>query len=256
LLQALEDSYSPIRREALRNLVALFPQESEAWLERGLFDPSPSVRATARFHLNARGQAISVRYREALATADGRRLRATLAGLAETGSAADMVPLRPFLAHPQAGVRIAAVRALAVLAPESAAQVLSPMLGDESPAVAKCVYRCLLPHAAALDREWLLSNARHGGAMGQRAVALIAALPRWEAILRLLRLINRMPPAASAQERSLLAGLLPGFLRPSAEELTAVLSELELFVAQSHAERAWAEHLRAVSKVHKPMPPA
>ncbi|RKN33870.1 HEAT repeat domain-containing protein [Micromonospora musae] len=85
-----------------------------------------------------------------------------IAGLAETGSAADAPLLRPLLTHPQARVRGQAVRALRLLDAVVAREVLA-LLRDPSPAVVREVTAALgpLPGALPPGLPWqLLGDAR------------------------------------------------------------------------------------------------
>ena len=50
------DRFMPVRREALYGHVEQLPAFAGAYLRHALFDPHPSIREAARFHLDKRGE--------------------------------------------------------------------------------------------------------------------------------------------------------------------------------------------------------
>ncbi|MFI7273281.1 hypothetical protein [Streptomyces sp. NPDC049879] len=127
-----------------------------------LADRSPIVRAVAQAAARRHGTDPATRYR-ILAAAPGPAPGA-VAGLGETGSAADADLLRPWLAHPLPRGRAEAVRALRRLGAADPA-VLTGLLTDPSGAVVRQVTRALHPHASGVDAEHLrdlLASTRPG----------------------------------------------------------------------------------------------
>ncbi|TYC22461.1 hypothetical protein FXF52_20670 [Micromonospora sp. MP36] len=120
-----------------------------------LDDDAPLARAVARDTARRLDIDAGEHYRNAVSS-EGPVLGA-IAGLAETGSAADAPLLRPLLSHPQARVRAQAVRALRLL--ESVVpEELLPLLRDPSLAVVREVTAALRPMTDALppDLPWEL----------------------------------------------------------------------------------------------------
>ncbi|GAB3329674.1 HEAT repeat domain-containing protein [Micromonospora halotolerans] len=146
-----------VRVVALTGLVRV-GQDSDvaAYLD----DDAPLVRAVARDA--ARRLGIDAREHYRTATGAGEPALGAIAGLAETGSAADAPLLRPLLTHSQARVRAQAVRGLHLLEAVVAHEVL-PLLQDPSPAVVRGATTALRPLIGALPPglPWqLLGDAR------------------------------------------------------------------------------------------------
>ncbi|MFE9204875.1 HEAT repeat domain-containing protein [Micromonospora sp. NPDC007230] len=112
-----------------------------------LDDDAPLVRAVARDA--ARRLGIDAREHYRLAVGAAEPLLGAIAGLAETGSAADAALLRPLLSHSLAKVRAQAVRGLRVLDAVGVGELL-PLLRDPSPAVVREVTAALRPLAGAV----------------------------------------------------------------------------------------------------------
>ncbi|MEU5565064.1 hypothetical protein [Micromonospora musae] len=146
-----------VRVVALTGLVRV-GQDSDvtAYLD----DDAPLVRAVARDAARRLGVDAREHYRSTVSA--GEPAPGAIAGLAETGSAADAPLLRPLLTHPQARVRAQAVRALRLLDAVVAHEVLA-LLRDPSPAVVREVTAALgpLPGALPPGLPWqLLGDAR------------------------------------------------------------------------------------------------
>ncbi|MEV4814063.1 HEAT repeat domain-containing protein, partial [Micromonospora avicenniae] len=146
-----------VRVVALTGLVRV-GQDSDvaAYLD----DDAPLVRAVARDAARRLGVDAREHYRTTVSA--GEPALGAIAGLAETGSAADAPLLRPLLTHSQARVRAQAVRALRLLDAVVAQEVL-PLLRDPSPAVVREVTAALAPSPGALPPglPWqLLGDAR------------------------------------------------------------------------------------------------
>ncbi|MEO3776574.1 hypothetical protein ABGB16_06935 [Micromonospora sp. B11E3] len=105
-----------------------------------LNDDAPLVRAVARDAARRLGVDARAHYRTVVST--GAPALGAIAGLAETGSAADAPLLRPLLVHERAGVRAQAVRGLRLLDAVVVGE-LAPLLRDPSPAVVREVTAAL-----------------------------------------------------------------------------------------------------------------
>ncbi|MFF4811091.1 hypothetical protein ACFY03_23065 [Micromonospora chersina] len=146
-----------VRVVALTGLVRV-GQDREA--AACLDDDAPLVRAVARDA--ARRLGIDAREHYRTAAGAGEPALGAIAGLAETGSAADAPLLRPLLTHSRARVRAQAVRGLRLLEAVVVHEVL-PLLRDPSPAVTREVATALRPLTGALPPglPWqLLGDAR------------------------------------------------------------------------------------------------
>ncbi|MBB4956290.1 hypothetical protein [Micromonospora polyrhachis] len=145
-----------VRVVALTGLVRV---GQDAYVAGYLDDDAPLVRAVARDATRRLGVDVREHYRTAVNT-DVPALGA-IAGLAETGSAADAPLLRRMLDHPSSRVRVQAVRGLRLLDEIRAADVV--LVRDPSPAVVREATLALRPLVSALPSglPWeLLANDR------------------------------------------------------------------------------------------------
>jgi HEAT repeat protein len=253
LLSAFRDPFFTIRREALRYLLKLFPEESRDRLAQALFDPSASVRASARFHLRELGvRNIADIYRRALGGASEPKLYTVLSGLAEIGNGEDFKLIQPFLTHARASVRKAAVRGVARLAGDQGAALLFPLIWDASPGVSRQARQGLIPNATELGGERLLELALGTDHVHvwTNALALMAALSKWDAVLYLARVINRDDARKTALAWLLIVRINPQFLRPSARQIQLIQAELAMFNLKSKSERNWASRVKFALDLH------
>jgi len=156
LRRALDDPFMPVRREALQALLDDSPELGRKALEDAVLDWHPAIRYTARWRLFRDGEKdFAARYRDILRAPPSRNtLFAAVAGLGEVGSLEDLEAIRPFLEHPAAKIRAAAVRSAGKLSPTSETAFLVERLLDQSPKVSREAGRALR------DRAHLLGGAR------------------------------------------------------------------------------------------------
>jgi HEAT repeat protein len=110
----LADSFLPVRREALNNLMERFPNRANEALTAALLDSGYSMREFARFYLRKSVEVdFGDYYRTKLNKSDSQ-LQA-IAGLGESGNADDERLLIPFLADRRSSIRAAAVRSIGLL---------------------------------------------------------------------------------------------------------------------------------------------
>jgi HEAT repeat protein len=149
-LRPLLRSGTAFVRAAVIHALARAGSPSEAVAALG--DRSAAVRAVAQADARRAGVDPAAWYRSAVPTA------ATVAGLGETGTAADDAPLvRASLADPRPAVRRAAVRALRRLG--AVEESLASLLTDTSPGVAREVSAALRSLAGRVDAVPLLDPA-------------------------------------------------------------------------------------------------
>ncbi|MFF0151840.1 hypothetical protein [Micromonospora sp. NPDC005203] len=125
-----------------------------------LDDDAPLVRAVARDAARRLGVDVRTRYRTGVEV--GEPGSGAIAGLAETGSAADAPLLQRLLGHERARVRAQAVRGLRLLDAVVPGE-LAALVRDPSPAVVREVTAALRPVSGALppDLPWeLLRDGR------------------------------------------------------------------------------------------------
>jgi HEAT repeat protein len=122
------------------------------------------------------------------ASVTARGLAAAIAGLGEVGAASDAQSAGPFLSHPSAAVRRAAVKCVMRLSAEAFAERVTAMLTDASRSVSAAARNALRRNGSTLRRSVLTdifatSTSRH---TRLNVVPLFAGLSKWESITCLI----------------------------------------------------------------------
>ncbi|GIF96955.1 hypothetical protein [Catellatospora citrea] len=232
-----------IRSEAVR-LLARAGDVEPAWA--ALADRSPLVRIVAQVAVRRDGGDPAEHYRRLLAgSCPGP---GAIAGLGETGTAADAALITRWLIHPAARGRIAAVRALVACGSVPAPRLLA-LLGDSSTAVVAQAAAALAEVVHELDVVLLHELLRPGSPATARIAAFRLLLRRdlWHGLAASLRLVAEADPVLLPHARSEVAKW-PRHLGPSAYRgLTAELTA-EILAAVEQARpvlgESWAELLR------------
>ena len=192
--QAARGQASPVRREAILLLATRFPQESVSVLSAAVLDRSPAVRDLARFYLSKTGvHDFPSLYRgELTSQVSPTRLSAALDGLAEVGGPDDAAVAASFLDDASARVRRAAVRAIGRLDPEPHLPMLLRALGDPVRSVSAAARTALRPHASQVGMTslWVQFESAPSPHTRRNAFELLAALPKWESVQALLRVVS------------------------------------------------------------------
>jgi HEAT repeat protein len=165
---------------------------SKELLERALLDPHPYVRGTARWLLKGvEGFDAAAAYRDALPGVSTASLVGAIEGLAEVGTAADASLAAPYLVHPRARVRTAAVHVLGAVGTKAHREALIAALSDSSPRVSRAARQVLL-RGGPVDPERITFAALRSSHPHERkgAVELARAHDHWVAGILLLRIAN------------------------------------------------------------------
>ena len=180
------DTFMPVRREALYACVERLPYLAPAALTTALLDPSAGIRGIARYHLRqSENSDISAFYRQVLTeSVSASSLNVALSGLGETGTAADVSLILPYLAHPLAKVHRASVRAIAKLDGDNQIEALLAALTDEKPSVAHEAREALRSRLGFVDKETLqhLFQTQLHLHVKLDVLALLSALPKWDSL--------------------------------------------------------------------------
>jgi HEAT repeat protein len=144
----LKDPVGRIRAEGLSITFAVPSEEHDRLATRSLADRSAAVRHAAQAYLAGRSYKVSDLYTDLLRD----RVTAPLVlGLAESGGQPAAAQLERFLDHHGPSIRRAALRSLAVLAPDRAVRLAVEHLSDESEPVARDALRVLAARSAPAE---------------------------------------------------------------------------------------------------------
>ncbi|MEQ0563923.1 hypothetical protein ABJI51_32995 [Amycolatopsis sp. NEAU-NG30] len=214
----------------VRALTLLGPDAAVAYLA----DRSAAVRSMAQALVLKAGDDPAAHYR-AMPVSFG-----ALAGLGETGTAADAARLERHLTDERPRIRRAAVRGLRRVAPESAA--VRPLLTDPSPAVTRQVVDFLRGKPALVDVPALQSLLHPGNPVHTRraAAALLRARDGWTRLHTDLVLL-RDPDLSPGAEQDIRAwlGTATGLYTKPPEGWRA-----DMEAALGHLDPALARELR------------
>jgi HEAT repeat protein len=196
LARAAVDPLPAVRRAALHGAVERLPKQATAMLEEALLDVAPNIRRLARVQLPERDPRVwAQRYRAMLPEASGARLRAALAGLGETGTAADVAQVAPFARHPAARVRMEAIRTISMLDSLASVPLALEAMDSPSPKLCRAASEILLAHEGdyAVESVAKYLDARHAPHVRANAVRTLAGLSHWSAIGWLIYSWRRFP---------------------------------------------------------------
>jgi HEAT repeat protein len=243
------DPFMPVRREALRALISLWPEEAPEELRRALFDPHASVREEARYHLRKMGEDdFASVYRQTLANAVGAELYSAVSGIGETGTASDDRMVLPYAAHPSPKVRRAAVKALASLNGDEHLSVFLTALRDETPAVSREALKALTGRVATVGGEllWEIFSKSSPPHVRRNALYLLSRLGKWDGIHYLIRAAGdhdvRLAEASRLGVVRWLSQFNRSFSVPTPEQISrfeSALRERGHLLGESVREQLW-----------------
>jgi len=195
LRQGLKDTWPAIRRRSLETLCQRGDPAMIEELQRALFDPAHSLRATARYFLEKQGETDVGRYYRDQLSALGTVSAAMVKGLSECGNANDASLLKPLLGHPRISIRRVVEQGIGRLDFEGSLHELKNALVDSSPGVSKTAYRVLEKHADMLGADYILGliDEAHPLHVSRSAIGLMRSLSKWTAILTLLDALAAAP---------------------------------------------------------------
>ncbi|MDO3409621.1 hypothetical protein QWJ34_07585 [Saccharibacillus sp. CPCC 101409] len=225
----LRDPLPAVRREALDELPGHDAGLAETVLQAALLDRSPAVRETARRQLDRLdpgGNDYALLYLDAIWNGDERRLPQAVAGLGETGSAADAEVLLDYAGHLRPAVRKAVLRAWTLLGADEYARRIALELRSPQPGVSRAAAEALLRHPHWITAEELLEilSDEANPHVRRNALRLLPRLGRWKQLLVLLR---RLPSADDEDEESLVRRQLSGWIKQPNRSYADFPSEAE-----------------------------
>lgn len=200
LPRMMADRFPRVRMVALRLGAERMGTAALPALRRALLDRSPAIRADARRALERLAPMDFAGFYRRAVSAEGPRLPAAVAGLAETGTEEDAEHLATLADHPRPRVRTAALRALERLTGDRAVPALVRGLGDSNPVVSRVAVDTLRGRAARLEVTAIASwfSGRHPPHVRRNALSLLAARGKWDAIAWILGAIADLDPEVRA----------------------------------------------------------
>jgi HEAT repeat protein len=196
--ELLRDSFMGVRCAALETMSEQLGARAAIHLELAVLDVSRSVRQIARFYLKRLQPNFDVAagYRRHLATSCHRRLRVSLYGLGETGSANDAPVVCPYCQHTAPGIRRAAVWALARLNGRQYRAELLNALKDNHRGVSKEAANGLRRQSALLHGEdvWHIFQATTLLHVRTNALSVIESMSKWQRIAYIVMAMADIDP--------------------------------------------------------------
>ena len=189
LICARNDSWMPVRRKALHLYSEKYPSEVEGEFRSALLDSNVSIREEAQYFFRQKGT-LELRpyYSAKMQSALGTRLAASISGLGEVGEPNDSTLIERFASNASASVRVASIRALARLNPNSYLEQFLRRLDDASTKVAREALMALSKRANSIggQRLWeVYSGCRHHHSK-RSALFLLARVSKWDSIVFLI----------------------------------------------------------------------
>ena len=186
------DRSMQVRREALRTAVRLSLPGFVEELRAGLLDSHASMREESRYYLQKiQPLDIAAYYREHLSTAEAHILPAAISGLGETGRGEDAGLIVSYTSHAMGHVRRAAIKALAMLDPESYLEIFVKALEDPVSRVSRQALKALSSKTSRLSaaRIWELFQSATHDHVKRHTFSLLAKFSKWESISYIVRAV-------------------------------------------------------------------
>lgn len=190
LVRARNDPWMPVRRKALHLFAEKYPSEAEGEFHAALLDSNVAIREEAQYFFRQKGTLeLRSHYSAMLQTPAGAQLAASISGLGEVGEPNDSTLIERFTPNASPRVRVAAIRALGRLSPNSRLEQFLRALDDPSAKVAREALLALSKKANSIggQRLWeAYSSARYPH--GKRcALYLLARVSKWDSITFLIQ---------------------------------------------------------------------
>lgn len=251
----LKDRSMPVRRDALWHAATKRPDIARQPLRVALLDNHISMRETARqFLAVAEVSDVAEFYADALGSGSDKQRSAAICGLGETGKAADVPLVVPFLDSPLTKIRRASVYAIGRLDLEGQLERLVNILSDAKPSVSREALKALQSKARyiALDDLENLFASGTGFHVRRNTLTLVLHTDKWKKVPVLLKACadkdERIAKQAAKGLREWSVNYNRSFAEPTRDDFQRISWALGQF--ESHLPRGFAAELRACLKIY------
>ncbi len=233
LASAVESSSTMLRRLALNSWEdAGYPGLLDA-VRRALLDPAAGIRDFAQYwtrKLDPSFELTAFYQGELGSTQSPIRLSSAIAGLHETGGRLEAESYSAWLSSNHTIVRVAALRAFALVHPDDCEKTLERFLiGENGAAMEKAAFKILLKKPSSISIAALrkASESTHRRSTRIRALAIVMKKDKWVPIPILLRLLRDPDETLSLHVRQVLTKWLWRFNRTWTQPTAQLLRETE-----------------------------
>lgn len=251
----LKDRFMPVRRDALWYAATKRPDLAKQPLRAALLDYHVSMRETARQFLDvAEVKDAAEFYADALGNGSDKQRFAAICGLGETGKAADVLLVVPFLNSPLTKIRRAAAYAIGRLDLEGQLERLVGILSDAKPSVSREALKVLQSKAryvALAELENLFASGTNFH-VRRNTLTLILHTDKWKKVPALLKACadkdERIAEQAAKALRDWSSNYNGSFAEPTHDDYRKIL--LALGQHEPYLPNGFATELRACLKIY------
>lgn len=222
---AISDSYAAVRKIGLDFYLKYFPERATERLQDLLLDDNRNIRESARFYLSKNQKRdFAAYYRKALN--DDYKLQNAIASLGETGVKDDVILLLPWVNHDSVRVARTALLAIDKLAGQDFVGLFLENLENPRAGIARQSAYLLRRYTRSCSRKvlWEKFLSVPTIRMKRRILHLVYGLPKWDAILLLLKAwhepISEIRELSDKLIKSWVSGFNISFATPHKEQIT------------------------------------
>ena len=251
----LKDRFMPVRRDALWYAATKRPDIAKQPLRAAMLDNHVSMRETARqFLAVAEVKDAAEFYADALGSGSDKQHFAAICGLGETGRAADVPLVVPFLNSPLTKIHRAAAYAIGRLDLEGQLERLVGVLSDAKPSVSREALKALQSKVryiplADLENLFVTGADFH---IRRNALTLILHTDKWKKVPLLLKACAdkdaRIAEQAAKASRAWLRNYNSSFAEPKLEDYQRISTALSQF--ESSLPHGFAAELRSCLNIY------
>lgn len=230
LTEALKnDSFMGIRKEILRLSVDNNLNNCSDMLFHAISDSHASIRDLARWYLKKQGLSQSYfqeHYRSLLIESPSKI--GVILGIGEVGEENDAHRILPFLNHQRAKLRIAALRAISNLKPDTLKDIALDKIQNDTLSVVKEARKYILKHLDnyAIPDLWEIFTTTSRQEVKLSVLLIIEEMPKWRKLFYLLKAgedkSQRLRELVEKRIENWILSFNRSFIQPSTEEVAQI----------------------------------